>query len=425
VYTRGGNGRSSCVSLISIAAPNRVYQLYGFGEQGSTDLVNVNYRRDIQRDVVAGGGGLALRSGAAHLVLFGEVVRSDERNSSAESNDPPIDGWDADGVTFGAAAGTAFLQGRLELLGTVRSASLTGELSLDFEDDIVPFTADERRLDAALDARLRPVPGWQVAVRIGAENEARDRFDALTGMRLDLESWRSQFAAEVARDIGLAFSVAVGAGYEMYRAGGNVPAGPPAGYVYSNYLGPEFAYYGEDVNSTAASVTVRWTAQEDGAGVFLQVRTATTSAPGRARLPLTPTGSRTGLVLLIGAGSDRARESTGTASGEPQLPSPTHTLRANPARPERRSAEPRENASHAVSSSAVSSNAMSDGEAVPGCEHDAPGSSCTPNGGPPGARAANAGSDVACEKRRVNGHTSWEDCRLPRHLIVLPRGKRK
>jgi hypothetical protein len=67
---------------------------------------------------------------------------------------------------------------------------------------------------------------------------------------------------------------------------------------------------------------------------------------------------------------------------------------------------------------ARTNGAMSDGDAVPGCERDAPGSSCTPNGGPPGARAANAGSDVACENRRVKGHTI-------RYLIVLPRGKRK
>ena len=73
--------------------------------------------------------------------------------------------------------------------------------------------------------------------------------------------------------------------------------------------------------------------------------------------------------------------STGTASGDPQLPSPTQALRANPARPARRNADPSENESDAASSSAVSSSAMSDGEAVPGCYLDAPGSSSTPNGG--------------------------------------------
>jgi hypothetical protein len=123
-----------------------------------------------------------------------------------------------------------------------------------------------------------------------------------------------------------------------------------------------------------------------------------------------------------GSGSDNARESTGTAAGDHQLPSPTQTLRANPALPERRIAEPRENESHAASSSATSSSAMSDGESVPGCDRDAPGSRCTPNGGSPGARAASAGSDIAAEKRRVNGHTSWERCRLTGYAIPLNTG---
>jgi hypothetical protein len=126
-----------------------------------------------------------------------------------------------------------------------------------------------------------------------------------------------------------------------------------------------------------------------------------------------------------GSESDSARESTRIAAGEPQLPSPTHRLRANPALPDRRIGEPRENESHAASSSAVSSKAMSDGEAVPGCDLDAPSSSCTPNGGSPGPRAANEGSDVGAENLRLNGQTSWEDCRLPRYVIRLPRGKRK
>jgi hypothetical protein len=56
-----------------------------------------------------------------------------------------------------------------------------------------------------------------------------------------------------------------------------------------------------------------------------------------------------------GSGSESAKVSTGTASGAPQLPSPTQMFRANPARPARRFAEPLENASQAASSSATSS----------------------------------------------------------------------
>jgi hypothetical protein len=98
-----------------------------------------------------------------------------------------------------------------------------------------------------------------------------------------------------------------------------------------------------------------------------------------------------------GSGSDNARESTGTAAGEPQLPSPTQTLRANPALP----AEPRENESHAASSSAVSSNAMSEGERVPGCDRDTPASSCAPNGASPRPREANAGGSGFADSGRV------------------------
>lgn len=111
-----------------------------------------------------------------------------------------------------------------------------------------------------------------------------------------------------------------------------------------------------------------------------------------------------------GAGSDSADESTGTASGDPQLPRPTQTLRANPGRPARRMAEPLENECQAASSNAVSSNSMSDGEAVPGWDDEEPGSGCTPNGGSPADRAAYAGSDAGAENLRENGHTSWEDC---------------
>lgn len=109
-----------------------------------------------------------------------------------------------------------------------------------------------------------------------------------------------------------------------------------------------------------------------------------------------------------GSGSESADVSTGTAPGDPQLPSPTQTLRAKPARPARRIADPRENESQAASSSAVSSSSMSGGDSVPGCDDEDPGSSCTPKGGSPGAREAYAGSSLGFEKVRVNGQHSWQ-----------------
>ena len=125
-----------------------------------------------------------------------------------------------------------------------------------------------------------------------------------------------------------------------------------------------------------------------------------------------------------GSGSASADISTGTASEDPQLPSPTQALRAKPARPARRIAEPLENESQAASSSAVSSNSINDGDAVPGCEVKDPGSGSTPNGDSPGERAAYAGSDGTAENLRENGHTSWVFCRFTRFRIRLTSGGR-
>ncbi len=82
-------------------------------------------------------------------------------------------------------------------------------------------------------------------------------------------------------------------------------------------------------------------------------------------------------------------------------------------------AEPLENESQAASSSAVSNNSISDGDSVPGCEDEEPGSGCTPKDDLPGAREAYAGSALDLEKVRVN--TSWEIC----HPYLFSFGRRR
>ena len=125
-----------------------------------------------------------------------------------------------------------------------------------------------------------------------------------------------------------------------------------------------------------------------------------------------------------GSGSASACVSTGSASGDPQLPSETQTLRANPALPARRMAEPRENDSQASGSSAISSNSMSRGELVPGCELVSPGTSSTPCGSSPGPREAYDASEAVLEKLRLNGHTSWEMWQLSRFFSPMKTQRR-
>jgi hypothetical protein len=124
-----------------------------------------------------------------------------------------------------------------------------------------------------------------------------------------------------------------------------------------------------------------------------------------------------------GSGSDSADVSTETASGDRQLPSPTQTLRANPARPARRMAEPLENESQAASSNAVSNNSIRDGDSVPRCADEELGPGSTPNGGSPGAREAYAGSALGFENVWVNGHTSWQLCPPSRYSVGLVSGQ--
>jgi hypothetical protein len=126
--------------------------------------------------------------------------------------------------------------------------------------------------------------------------------------------------------------------------------------------------FGEPLSAAASSAL---TASSDSTA-------ALDTNAARAAADPTRLSAQAACARTTGSGSDNARASTRTASGDPQLPaatsaslqlpSPTQTLRAKPARPARRMADPLENASQAASSSATSSSSISDGASVPGRE---------------------------------------------------------
>jgi hypothetical protein len=73
---------------------------------------------------------------------------------------------------------------------------------------------------------------------------------------------------------------------------------------------------------------------------------------------------------------------------------------------------------------------MSEGPSVPGwrgppgCAEDVScETSSTPTGRSPGPRAAYPGSIAGSANLMLNGHTSWEECRLPRYVIPLLSGQ--
>lgn len=88
-----------------------------------------------------------------------------------------------------------------------------------------------------------------------------------------------------------------------------------------------------------------------------------------------------------GSSSSSEAESTGIASGDPQLPSATATLRSSPRRLARLTGDALNRRENSSCDSDISSTSS------------AP---CTPE------RAQNAGSSVTRENLRLNGHTSWQ-----------------
>jgi hypothetical protein len=103
-----------------------------------------------------------------------------------------------------------------------------------------------------------------------------------------------------------------------------------------------------------------------------------------------------------GSSSSSAVTNDGTASGDPQFPSATATLRSSPRRLARLIGEFLKRRENSAWSIAIHS--ISDGPSSP-------------------ARVRNASSSAGVANE-FHGHTSWEDCRLPRYVIELETGRR-
>jgi len=242
----------------------------------------------------------------------------------------------------------------------------------------------EKKLERAKRARDTSHAAWSQASQIIEETRNITR----TWDQLDLEERTLIFNHWV---------VAVGVAVD--RIPGRMRGHPMTALVYlaPSPNSPKLLPLAPDSAVSSSSCT-QWSSSEE---------TAEESSALAAAPPTRP-NAQAACPLTNGAGSASARASTGSASSDPQLPSETQRLRANPARPARRMAEPRENDSQASGSRAISSNPTSFGESVPGCAAISPGSPSTPCGSSPGPRAAYDASEAVLEKLRLNGHTSWQ-----------------
>jgi hypothetical protein len=241
----------------------------------------------------------------AQVVLYGELADAEARHSSAEANNPPTDTWTADVVRLGAAAQRRFFDDRLQIFGSVTRVQLNGQTQLYDVPDQVAFTARERSLDLALDARvdLRP---WQVGVRASGAHQSRLRVDSLVGGAADVRSWTSVGSVELARTLGSGLSAAVAGAYGAYRTAGTIPNPSQLGSVYRTYAGPELALEATDATALLGTFTLRWEFGARGSGFFAQASTLTASPSGDFRLPLAPADvSRRTWTVRLGFTSTR------------------------------------------------------------------------------------------------------------------------
>lgn len=289
-------------NLFSVAGPNRIYEVTGYGEVPPRDVSQTFYRRETERESLAAGGGLLARVAGARIVLFAERGETEDAHWSQESNDPAQDVWTAEGLTLGAAAERTFLDGRLDLHGAVTRSALDGRSRLDAVEDQIAFTADEARLDLSIDARLQ-LAAWTVGARAAGTHDARVRADSIAGMIADTRSWTTAGALEVARPLVAGFSASLGAAVATYKVAGSIPAPVVIGDVYRDYIGPELALDATDALSQTYSLTLLWAPPTRSAGLFLTARAGSTTPSTSRRLPLAPslTSDRTTWAVVVGA----------------------------------------------------------------------------------------------------------------------------
>lgn len=278
-------------SVVSYAAPTRVYVLSGYYDPVPLDLDRQGYYRRFERNATAFGGSVGGTLLGAKWTVFAQRDKLSEKQSVQIEDDPPTDNWDADGWSGGLAAQRAFADSTVLLTLSAEYATVSGEaLRMDLEE--VNFAAEEDGLYVAGEVRWLPHNGWSAAVRLGTGRESRVRQDYLARTASDLKAWAPAASIEVARALPAGFSLSVGLGYSQHAPWGSIPDPAIMGEGYQDWIAPELSLYSADASSVTGTLVILWQAKP-GLSFWAQGRAASLSGDaGTARLPLTPEGKR-------------------------------------------------------------------------------------------------------------------------------------
>jgi hypothetical protein len=288
------------IQLSLTAAQTRIYQLQGYAEPAPLDPAQ-RYDRRLEREAWGFDLSVGGRVLGGTLALFArtEDMKEVQFNRMYE-HDPPSDRWDADGWTAGGAFQRQAYGDRLLLTAWARYSTLSGKTHRwDLED--VTFVTDEKRLDAGLELRVLSWPGWQAAGLFTLVREDRMRRDILGRTRSDIRSWEPAGGIEVVRSLGSRFALAAGALVAGYAPSGGIPNPYSMGPVFQEYVAPKLALQITGGRVMKFRLGGRWQATA-GLALWAQGEYGSlTPTEGAVRLPMEPTGDRTGWTLDIGA----------------------------------------------------------------------------------------------------------------------------
>lgn len=268
------------LSVYSLAAASRVYEISGFVDPVAHDLVSTLIRRRIDGEAIAVGGGAAGRFAGMRWALsgeaqFDEAFRYEGSTATSRKDRWKADGWSMAGALMGTAASTDF---QLDVSG----ARVDGAYTIpDMEEEA--FLSEESRWRASLDLR-RSWKVWWGGIRVAVDRDHQMSRDRVVGAERDLLTWISSGVVEVGRSLSARLSASVGAGVLAYVPNGTLPEPTALGPVYQRWIGPELSYHGSKSTVVVASGRVSWAPAGDY-GLFL-IGSFSRLAPSAGRIPL-------------------------------------------------------------------------------------------------------------------------------------------
>jgi len=280
-------------SLSARGTTNRVYRIEGFAEPVPIELgPSQGFYRRIERDAAAAGLGMGVVTGGIRWVAYGELTQLHERQSTTQSNDPPLDKWDATGHVLGFAAETEFADQKGRLLAGARWTHVTGDATrAALVDEGILFHATDDAVDVGLDLRLRLGSRWETGARLGVNHDYDARDDILARIGSALRTWTPSFSLETAYDVSDRLALSLGAGAGWRTPIGSIPDPGSTQAGYQEWLAPELSYYATPTVTEVLRFAARWRAGVQEIAIHTQYG-HTAGRGATYRLPLAPAGSR-------------------------------------------------------------------------------------------------------------------------------------